>query len=78
MIRTQIYLPEEQIEFLKLLASKQGTTFSEQIRRSVEAAHPSKENVSSYAQKLLKLKTDWFDYDEYKKLRQELRKRPTL
>ncbi len=36
MIRTQIYLPQSQLDFLRTRASKHSSTISEEIRQAIE------------------------------------------
>lgn len=73
MVRTQIYLPQEQHKYLKLLALQNKTTVSELIRQTINQIHPLKKiKKKSFAQELLELDTSWFDYDEWKKMRKEL------
>lgn len=81
MVRTQIYLPREQHDYLKLLALQNKITVSELIRQTINQIHPPKKikaKKKSLAQELLELDTSWFDYDEWKRMRKELNKRPTL
>lgn len=76
MIRTQIYLPDDQVALLKLVAWQKKLTMSEIIRQSLEKNYPQKtDSASEYAQKLLNLKTDWFDETEWQKNREEINKR---
>jgi predicted DNA-binding protein len=44
MIRTNIYLAADQVERLKTLAGKKGTTVAELVRRSIEVYLEAEEN----------------------------------
>ncbi len=69
---TNIRLPEEDYLRLKEEAAKKRTSFSAVIRDKVGKKKLSREE---WAKKLLTLKTDWFDYKEFKKNRAEMEKR---
>lgn len=75
-VTTNIRLPEEDYLRLKAEAAQKRTSLSAVIREKVG----SKKKMSSkeYAKMLLTLNTDWFtdqDYKEYKKNREEGKKR---
>ena len=69
---TNIRLPEEDYLRLKEEAAKKRTSLSAVIREKVSDKKLSREE---YAKKLLTLKTDWFDYKEYKRNRTQVEKR---
>ncbi len=73
---TNIRLPEEDYLRLKGEAAKKRTSLSAIIREKVSGKKKiSKEDRIS---KLLSLRTDWFtekDYQEYKKIRNDMEKR---
>lgn len=70
---TNIRLLEEDYLRLKEEAAKKRMSFSAVIRAKVG----SKKKLSreEWAKKLLTLKTDWFDYKEFKRNRAETEKR---
>ena len=74
-IVTNIRLPEEDYLKLKEEAAKKRTSLSAVIREKVGSKRMSRQDRVNM---LLNLKTDWFtetDYQEYKKIRQDLEKR---
>lgn len=71
-ITTNIRIPEEDYFRLKEEAAKKRKSLSAVIREKVGVKKPSREE---YAQKLLTLNTDWFDYKEFKRNRAQMEKR---
>ena len=69
---TNIRLPEEDYLRLKEEAARKRASLSAVIREKVGNKKISREE---YAKKLLTLKTDWFDYKEYKRNRKQVEKR---
>ncbi len=69
---TNIRLPEEDYLRLKEEAARKRASLSAVIREKVGKKKISREE---YAKKLLTLKTDWFDYKEYKRNRKQVEKR---
>lgn len=72
MIRTQVYLPKTDIDFLKELAVANKSTMSGELRKVIKVAKSisitPKEN---YAQKLLKIKGSWFKPGEWETVKKE-------
>lgn len=64
---TNIRLPEEDYLRLKNEAAQKRKSLAAVIREKISIKAPS-----DYAEKLLSLKTDWFDEGEYKKNRDEV------
>ena len=61
MIRTQVYLPQYQIEHLKLLAGRNSTTMSDELRKKLDFTIKTKKTTRSLSEILANGNTDWFD-----------------
>ena len=73
MIRTQVYLPKTDINFLKDLALANKSTMSNELRRVISIVKTrSIDKKEDYAQKLLKVKGNWFKPGEWEDIRKEL------
>ncbi len=73
MIRTQVYLPKSDIDFLKRLARNNNSTMSDELRKAIKATKSSSAvSKENYAQKLLTLKGGWYQPGEWEDVRQEL------
>lgn len=73
MIRTQVYLPKTDIDFLKDLASVNKSTMSGELRKVIKIAKSKfVDNTQNYAQRLLTLKGNWFKSGEWENVRKEL------
>lgn len=61
MIRTQVYLPQYQINHLKVLASRNSTTMSDELRKKLDFTIKTKKAKKSLSEILANGNTDWFD-----------------
>jgi hypothetical protein len=75
MIRTQVYLPEDDIDFLKGLARVNKSTMSDELRKAIYVIKADVvDKKENYAQKLLKIKGGWYKVGEMEDVRKELNK----
>ena len=73
MIRTQVYLPEDDIDFLKGLARVNKSTMSDELRKAIYVIKADVvDKKENYAQKLLKIKGGWYKVGEMEDVRKEL------
>ena len=73
MIRTQVYLPKTDIDFLKDLAKTNNSTMSSELRKVIKTAKPKLiDKNETYTQKLLTIKGNWFKSGEWETVRKEL------
>lgn len=78
MIRTQVYLPQYQIEHLKFLAGRNNTTMSDELRKRLDLTIKTKKATKSLSEILANGNTDWFDAraeTEIAKSRKEIEQR---
>ena len=61
MIRTQVYLPQYQIDHLKFLASRNSTTMSDELRKKLDFTIKAKKAKKPLSEILANGNTDWFD-----------------
>ncbi len=72
MIRTQVYLPKTDIDFLKELARINKSTMSSELRKAIKTIKSTPANQKeNYAQKLLKIKGGWFKPGEWETIKKE-------
>lgn len=73
MIRTQVYLPRTDIDYLKNLAMANKSTMSGELRKVIKTAKSKFiDKKEDYAQRLLKIKGNWFKSGEWEDIRKEL------
>lgn len=68
MIRTQVYLPQSQIKYLKDLAHANRTTMSEELRKKLNLTVKVKKDNQSLPEILANGKTNWFDVQAEKEI----------
>lgn len=75
MIRTQVYLPKDDVDFLKGLARINRSTMSDELRKAISVIKADVvDKKENYAQKLLKIKGGWYKDGEMEDVRKELDK----
>ena len=73
MIRTQVYLPQADINYLKELSRMNKSTMSNELRKVIKIAKSKLiDKNEDYPQRLLKVKGNWFKPGEWEDIRKEL------
>jgi len=68
MIRTQVYLPKYQIDYLKLLAGKNNTTMSDELRKKIDLTLKIGKSTQTLSEILATADTSWFGEQDEKNL----------
>lgn len=68
MIRTQVYLPQYQIDHLKLLAGKNKTTMSDELRKRLDLTLNIRKVSKTLSEILANADTSWFTEQNEKDL----------
>lgn len=74
MVRTQLYLPQELFQRISQKAKREGKPKAEIIRAALETGLKT-DSKEEYRKKLLNIKGDWFDIDEYNEMRKQVDER---
>ncbi|HLE49791.1 MAG TPA: hypothetical protein VI791_01445 [Patescibacteria group bacterium] len=76
MIRTQVYLPQTDINYLKELSRMNKSTMSNELRKVIKIAKSKLiDKNEDYPQRLLKVKGNWFKPGEWEEIRNEFEER---
>ena len=76
MIRTQVYLPQTDINYLKELSRMNKSTMSNELRKVIKIAKSKLiDKNEDYPQRLLKVKGNWFKPGEGEEIRNEFEER---
>lgn len=68
MIRTQVYLPQYQIEHLKFLAGQNRSTMSDELRKKLDLTIKTEKVKKTLSEILLNGDTGWFGKQDEKDL----------
>lgn len=73
MIRTQVYLPQYQIEHLKFLAGQNRTTMSDELRKRLDLTIKTEKVKKTLSEVLASADTSWFGEQDEKDLAENRR-----